>query len=123
MKTENLGRPVQIRQLASFLAGLRFEDLPDEVVEWTKDLFIDWLGSSLAGKDRQIRILEEFVDEMGPGLGDCEILVSQNRTSPLFATLPTLNSFTPPKPLADCLMSAYIACGGFTGARRILEGR
>ena len=36
--------------LASFLAGLRFEDLPDEVVKRTEEFFLDWVASALAGK-------------------------------------------------------------------------
>ncbi len=74
--------------LADFLAGLRFEDLPEPVVLRTEDLFLDWLGSVLAGKDaRQVRILQGFADAMGPAEGQSEILVSRKRTSPFFAAL------------------------------------
>lgn len=38
--------------LASFLTGLRYEDLPDEVVERTKEFFLDWAVSALAGRGR-----------------------------------------------------------------------
>jgi 2-methylcitrate dehydratase PrpD len=44
-------RTATTRELASFLSGLRFEDLPDEVVERTKELFLDWAASALAGKN------------------------------------------------------------------------
>ncbi len=74
--------------LASFLADLRFDDLPQAVVQRTEDLFLDWIASALAGKDaRPVRILESFASHMGPGDGPSEILVSRRRTSPFFAAL------------------------------------
>jgi 2-methylcitrate dehydratase PrpD len=74
--------------LASFLAHLRYEHLPGEVVERTKDFFLDWLGSALAGKNAApVRALESFARKMGPDHGPSEVLVSRRRTSPLFAAL------------------------------------
>ena len=74
--------------LAAFLAGLRFEDLPDEVVERTKEFFLDWAASALAGRGaRPVRALEAFAETMGPEDGPSEILVSRRRTSPFFAAL------------------------------------
>lgn len=81
-------RTATTRELASFLAGLRFEDLPEEAVERTKELFLDWVASALAGKNAQpVRILERFAETMGPAEGPSEVLVSRRRTSPLFAAL------------------------------------
>lgn len=40
--------------LASFLPGLRFEDLPYEVGERTKEFFLDWIASALAGRTRSL---------------------------------------------------------------------
>src|SRR5215210_6695587 len=81
-------RTATTRELASFLSRLRFEDLPDEVVERTKELFLDWVASALAGKNAQpVRILERFAETMGPAGGPSEILVSRRRTSPLSAAL------------------------------------
>src|SRR5918995_1636091 len=81
-------RTATTRELASFLSGLRFEDLPDEVVERTKELFLDWAASALAGKNaRPVRILKRSTETMGPAEGPSEILVSRRRTSPLFAAL------------------------------------
>jgi 2-methylcitrate dehydratase PrpD len=75
-------------ELASFLARVRFEDLPEEATERTKELFIDWVGSALAGKGaRPVQALERFAETMGPGDGSSEIFVSRRRTSPLFAAL------------------------------------
>ena len=76
------------RELASFLSALRFEDLPREVVDRTEEFFLDWVASALAGRSaKPVRILERFVDAMGPADGPSEILVSRRRTSPLFAAL------------------------------------
>jgi 2-methylcitrate dehydratase PrpD len=81
-------RTATTRELASFLARLRYEDVPDEAVERTKELFLDWLGSALAGRnERPVRILERFADEMGPSRGPSEVLTSRQRTTPLFAAL------------------------------------
>jgi 2-methylcitrate dehydratase PrpD len=76
------------RELASFLAGLRFAALPHPVVERTKELFLDWIASALAGRNaRPVQILQRFADTMGPAGGPSEILVSRRRTSPFFAAL------------------------------------
>jgi 2-methylcitrate dehydratase PrpD len=81
-------RTATTRELASFLARLRYEDVLDEAVERTKELFLDWLGSALAGKnERPVRILERFAGEMGPSEGPSEVLISRRRTTPLFAAL------------------------------------
>ncbi len=76
------------RTLCEFLAVIRYEDLPRPVVARTEELFLDWLASTLAGKDaRPTRIMEKFAAEMGPREGASEILVSRKRTSPVFAAL------------------------------------
>ncbi|GAC1366829.1 MAG: MmgE/PrpD family protein [Ktedonobacteraceae bacterium] len=76
------------RELADFLANLRFEHLPRPVVEQTENLFLDWLASALAGRNsRPVRALEQFAAMMGPQDGPSEILVSRKRSSPLFAAL------------------------------------
>lgn len=76
------------RDLATFLANVRFEDLPSAVVERTKDFFLDWIASALAGRQATpVRILEQVAQRMGPEDGPSEILVSRRRTSPLFAAL------------------------------------
>jgi 2-methylcitrate dehydratase PrpD len=75
-------------QLASFLAGVRFEALPRPVVERAKELFLDWVGAALAGRGaRPVRALERFAAAMGPRHGPSELLVSRRRSSPLFAAL------------------------------------
>jgi 2-methylcitrate dehydratase PrpD len=74
--------------LATYLADLRFAHLPQPAIERTKELFLDWIASALAGRDaRPVQILEEFAIRMGPSEGPSEILGSRRRTSPLFAAL------------------------------------
>jgi 2-methylcitrate dehydratase PrpD len=74
--------------LAAFAAGLRFDHLPAAVVARTEDLFVDWLGSALAGKGaRPVEAIERFAVAMGPGDGGSQVLVSRRRTSPMFAAM------------------------------------
>src|SRR5215204_5138093 len=76
------------RDLAAFASGIRYEDLPREVSERAKELFLDFVAATLAGKNaRPVRALEGFAETMGPANGPCEILTSRRRTSPLFAAL------------------------------------
>lgn len=76
------------RKLASFLAELRPEDVPPEAMERTEEFFLDWAASALASRGaRPIVALERFAEKMGPESGPAEILVSCERTSPLFAAL------------------------------------
>jgi 2-methylcitrate dehydratase PrpD len=84
----SLTRTATTRELVSFLSALRFDDLPEEVVERTKELFLDWVASALAGKNaRPVHIFEQFAETMGPAEGPSEILPSRRRTSPLFAAM------------------------------------
>ncbi|MGF1608755.1 MAG: MmgE/PrpD family protein [Kiloniellales bacterium] len=74
--------------LASFAAGLRFEDLPEAVAARAVELFVDWVGSALSGSGhRAITILERFADAMGPRTGPSEILTARKISSPFFAAL------------------------------------
>ncbi len=76
------------RTLAAFLAGLRYEALPDAVVRRAEELFLDWLASALAGRTaRPATVLDQLAAHMGPEDGRCELLGSRQRTSPLFAAL------------------------------------
>ncbi|MDF3832171.1 MmgE/PrpD family protein [Cupriavidus basilensis] len=76
------------RQLCDFLARFKLADVPAEVVERTKDLFLDWIASAIAGKDAPaVRKLQAFAAAMGPQQGPAEVLVDRRRTSPYFAAL------------------------------------
>ena len=78
-------------QLATFAAGLRFEDIPDAVVRRAEELFLDWLGSTLAGKSaRAVESIERFARAMqggDPPRAGAEVLIARRQTTPLFAAL------------------------------------
>jgi 2-methylcitrate dehydratase PrpD len=74
--------------LASFAANLEFEDIPYTVVQRTEDLFLDWFGSTLAGKGaRPVETIERFAQQMGTADGPSEVLISRRQTTPMFAAM------------------------------------
>ncbi len=78
--------------LASFAASLRFDHIPDAVVRRAEDLFLDWVGSALAGRNaRAVESIAWFAAQMGPVRGvaepGSEVLMSRARTSPVFAAM------------------------------------
>ena len=76
------------RALAEFLASITFDALPEHVVARTEELFLDWLGSALAGRSaRPVQAIEQFSVLMGPAQGPSEVLTTRRRSSPFFAAL------------------------------------
>jgi 2-methylcitrate dehydratase PrpD len=74
--------------LSAFLASIRYEMLPEDVVARTEELFLDWFASALAGRTaRPIAAIEHFATLMGPATGPSEILTTRRRSSPFFAAL------------------------------------
>ncbi|MBI5720695.1 MAG: MmgE/PrpD family protein [Burkholderiales bacterium] len=78
--------------LAAFAAQLRVQDIPAPVLRRTEDLFLDWLGSTLAGKSaRAVQAIERYAQAMGPSVrvedGGAEVLISRRTTSPHFAAM------------------------------------
>jgi len=72
--------------LAHFAATLRFETIPSPVVRRAEDLFLDWFGSTLAGKGaRPVESIARFFSTMGPSDGPSEILIHRRGSSPLVA--------------------------------------
>ena len=85
---DNIAVASGTRALAEFVATLRYDDIPSAVIEGAKDLFVDWMGSALAGKGaRPVVAFERFAAEMGPEKGPSEIVPSGGSTSPSFAAL------------------------------------
>lgn len=77
-----------IKTLASFASRLTFDQIPQAVVARTEDLFLDWFGSTLAGRGaRPVESIERLAAQFGPQSGPCEVLISRRRTSALFAAL------------------------------------
>jgi 2-methylcitrate dehydratase PrpD len=80
--------PHPTQTLAQFAASLCFEDIPDSVIRRSEDLFLDWIGSALAGKGaRPVETIARFAEQMGPADGASEVLVSRQRSSPYFAAM------------------------------------
>jgi 2-methylcitrate dehydratase PrpD len=78
-------------QLADFAATISFNDVPSSVVRRTEDLFLDWVGSTLAGKGaRPVESIARFMLGQGPVEGPAEVLTQRRGSSPLVAA--TINA-------------------------------
>lgn len=74
--------------LCRFVAALTLREVPPRVIQFTKGLLIDWLGSAYAGKgSHQAEIIEAFARRMGPPDGPSTIITSRRRSSPYFASM------------------------------------
>jgi 2-methylcitrate dehydratase PrpD len=74
--------------LCRFLAELNYEQLPDNVLARTEDLYLDWLASALASKGAHpIPLFERYAHKMGPSSGPAQIIVSGTSSSAYFAAL------------------------------------
>ena len=74
--------------LARFVAELSFSDIPAEVVSRCEDLFLDTMGSILAGSTaRPVRSMAKYGELMGPANGAAEDFVRRCMTSPMFAAM------------------------------------
>lgn len=75
-------------RLATFAAGLRYQDIPAPVLRRAEDLFIDWLASVLAGREgRPVQAIERFARSMAPAAGGAEVMTSRCSTSPYLAAM------------------------------------
>ncbi|KAL4777987.1 hypothetical protein BJX76DRAFT_363155 [Aspergillus varians] len=77
------------RALVEWAVSLKFDNLPANVVDRTKDFFVDTLACTVAGRDHiAVTSMLEYAKKMGPADGKCEIVgVPGFRTSPAFASL------------------------------------
>lgn len=74
--------------LCRFLAELNYEQLPDDVLARTEDLFLDWLASALASQGAHpIPLFERYAGRMGPANGPAQIIVNGGSSSAYFAAL------------------------------------
>ncbi len=74
--------------LTEFLAGLHYEQIPEPVLARTEDLFLDWLGSTLASAGAHpIPLFERYATKMGPADGPARILINGKGSSAFFAAL------------------------------------
>jgi 2-methylcitrate dehydratase PrpD len=76
------------RELAQFAAQLRYDAIPAPVVERTVNLYVDWLGSALAGKGaRPVESIARFARQAGGVGGASEVLVDRAGASAYFAAM------------------------------------
>jgi len=74
--------------LAQFAATLQYEDIPGAVVDRCEDLFLDTMGSILAGStSKPVKAMATFANQMGPSDGPSEDLVQRSKTTPYFAAM------------------------------------
>lgn len=78
------------KQLAAWVSALRYNDLPQPVVEKTKDFFLDWYACAVGGRQHPAVVaISSFARDMGPpGSGKSEVLHNPtHKTSSAFAAL------------------------------------
>ncbi len=81
-------RSLDTDAMLSFTANLKFDDLPQAVVERASALMVDFMGSVFAGAaSHQTRVLSELARAMGPSTGRAAVLPTGEWSSPLFASL------------------------------------
>jgi 2-methylcitrate dehydratase PrpD len=75
-------------ELARFVSGLQFKDIPEHVVKRCEDLFLDTMASILAGSSaRAVKSVAKYAELMGPSIGLSEDFVNRRLTSPVFAAM------------------------------------
>jgi len=75
------------KAIANYVINLRYNDLPNDVLNWAKLCFLDWLGVTLKGsKERVVDILLQTIEEQG-GKAQATILGKSKKTSLLHAAL------------------------------------
>ena len=80
------------RELASFAANLKVDDIPSDVMSRAEDLLVDWFGSAIAGKGaRPVEIITQFAQNMSgfndSHTGPSEILITRKSSSPFLAAM------------------------------------
>ena len=88
--TSSITGGTRTEHLAKWAAALQFSDIPDDAVQRTKDLFLDWLGCAVAGRHHPaVSAIARFAAQMGPSTGKCELVDGSLNltTSPALASL------------------------------------
>jgi len=86
MTMENESRPSLTAYVADFVAGLRFERIPADVVELGKKSVLDGLGLALSGSVAQSGgLVRRHLDELGLANPACGVIGTALRTPPRFA--------------------------------------
>ncbi len=75
-----------VEQLSNYAAGLRYEDLPPEVIQTAKRVIIDSIGCALGGYDSAPEKIARDLADMTSSRQPATLMVSGIRTSPELAT-------------------------------------
>jgi len=80
------------KELASFAANLKIQDIPDDVIARAEDLLVDWFGSAIAGKgSRPVEAITQFAQKMSgfssAHAGPSEVLITRTSSSPFLAAM------------------------------------
>jgi 2-methylcitrate dehydratase PrpD len=68
------------KALSEYVVGLKFSDLPADVVEEAKLCFLDWMGVTLSGsKEPLTRILLQVADSQG-GKAQATVIGKKKKT-------------------------------------------
>ena len=75
-------------ELSAFAAGLRFDQIPAEVVRKAEDLLVDWFASAVAGHgSHPVETIARFARTMGPEHGPSEVIAGRRSSSPYMAAM------------------------------------
>jgi 2-methylcitrate dehydratase PrpD len=80
--------PGLTREVADFIVGSRYEDVPGDVIELGKKSILDSIGLALAGSVAHTGVLgREYVQSLGLAKGGASVIGSSLRIAPRFAAL------------------------------------
>src|SRR5258708_35502866 len=85
--------------LASRIAGVTYDELPEQVRHWAKVAIMDTVGCILAGADEPCARIAGQVASIGGANGPCVVFGTQNRVGPMDAA--SIHSTAPHAPDYD----------------------
>ena len=75
------------KRITDFIAGLRYEDLPESAIELAKHCLLDWLGVTIAGsREPLVSLLLDQAEEEG-GNRVCSLVGQSHKCAPGWAAL------------------------------------
>jgi 2-methylcitrate dehydratase len=75
-----------VKQISDYAAGLRYEDLPDDVIQAAKRAIVDSIGCALGGYDSAPERIAREIASLSTSQQPATVLVSGLQTSPELAT-------------------------------------
>lgn len=78
-------------RLAKWATNLQYEHIPTQAIQRTKELYLDWLGCTIAGRNHPaVSAIVKYAIQMGPTTGNSELVdgsLGITSSSPAFASL------------------------------------